>query len=312
MNMKERKEKKEYTDEELEEFRDKLNDEVPLRVIRKLAELNFDMDTVELEHTWKCAICGDEHFQIAANEAVPENIGSCDYCGWDECLNFNDWGERECPECTADYYHSYLENDTGVMCRGCLEGFSYHPEGTIVVYDPRLDATFKGIYVGKILQDFGEFDRDFLGLNEFDEDVQGMVAEIVGGSEYVSTDAWRGYNSINPKGDYAKELHSDQILSMSEDARNLKKFDDSLREVLEVVGIPYARVFTTTSNIFSTGYDVYILASMENKVNGVVEELKKAYRDPAAFRLTAVTGKDPEDCDENDKLLSVIASVMGM
>jgi hypothetical protein len=119
-------------------------------------------------------------------------------------------------------------------------------------------------------------------------------------AKWHSTDAWRGYYEVEPSEKW-EELHSDAILSMSEDEKELKEFDDNLRAELDSQGIPYARVFTRTSNVFSTGYNFYVKKGYAKKVEKLVEKLKEKHRDPERFTATALTGADPSEMTEADK-----------
>jgi len=124
---------------------------------------------------------------------------------------------------------------------------------------------------------------------------------------WVSTDPWRGY--YEAESDVYERLHDDCILAYSRDAEELKNFDEKIRELLDKLGIRYARVFTRSSNIFSTGYDLYVHREDLKGENGVLlavalNILKIRYRDPLRFKITALTGKDPEDYDEKDLLLA--------
>jgi len=122
--------------------------------------------------------------------------------------------------------------------------------------------------------------------------------------KWHSTDAWRGYYDV--ESDTYERVQTDCILSYSEDAENLKEFDERLKAFCDEQGIRYARVFTRTSNVFSTGYDFFVLKEDANAVKKViilmaVSSLRAQYRDDEKFVLTALTGKD--EWDENDKLL---------
>jgi hypothetical protein len=116
--------------------------------------------------------------------------------------------------------------------------------------------------------------------------------------KWVSTDAWRGYYELTSK-NWAK-VHTDVALGWSEDEQNLKKFDDELRSVLNKNGIQYARVFSRSSNVFSSGYDFFVKKEDASKVKGVVGLLAVKYRDPEKFRFTALTGTDPSKATPAD------------
>jgi len=118
--------------------------------------------------------------------------------------------------------------------------------------------------------------------------------------EWKSTDAWRGYYEVIESGDWVN-VHSDCILAMSEDERELKNFDEKLEESCKERGITIVKVFCRTSNLFSSGYDVFVKREHVSVVDYVIKALKGEYRDPVRFNETALTGKDPKDITQNDK-----------
>ena len=127
-----------------------------------------------------------------------------------------------------------------------------------------------------------------------------------------STDPWRGYYKLS-SGSWVK-VHDDYILSMSKDEANLKKWDDLAMELLREHGIPFARAFPRTSNLFSTGYELWIPAEKEAEfeelISNKLEQPKEELRNSWEFTQTAITGKDPDQCDEKDKLVSLIGGVL--
>lgn len=146
----------------------------------------------------------------------------------------------------------------------------------------------------------------FHNYEGFDEDYPYTIGHYHDNTEgefeakWHSTDAWRGYYEVESK-DWIN-VHSDVALAYSEDERELKNFDDKLKEKLDEMHIPYARVFSTTSNLFSTGYDFFVKKEDVNKVKGIIEDLKKEHRDPEKFTFTALTGKDPSEAEPEDKI----------
>jgi len=125
---------------------------------------------------------------------------------------------------------------------------------------------------------------------------------------WVSTDPWRGYYEAESK--IYVRLHEDCILAYSRDAEELKNFDEKVREILRKLGVRYARVFTRSSNLFSTGYDLFVHKDDLKGEKAVLlaaalSILRIRYRDPLRFKITALTGKtDPEDFEEKDLLLA--------
>jgi len=122
---------------------------------------------------------------------------------------------------------------------------------------------------------------------------------------WVNTDGWRGYMDVTSE-KYMK-VHDDAILSGSADSEFLEEFDEMLRKFCVEQGIRFARVFTQTSNVFCQGYDFFVLREdMDDflklaKTMATVSKLTGAYRDSDRFTMTALTGKD--EFDENDQKL---------
>ena len=129
------------------------------------------------------------------------------------------------------------------------------------------------------------------------------------GVKWVSDGGWRGHSVIVPSKRW-KQLHSDAILSMSEDAQNLEDFDKALRAQLRKMDIRWARVISTTSNIFCCGYDFYVEAKHFKKAEALVRQLAKTWRDPAEFAITALTGKSAREATPTDKVFAAIGSAM--
>ena len=113
-------------------------------------------------------------------------------------------------------------------------------------------------------------------------------------SEYKRLDGWRGY-SYPAVRDTASlnwvELVSDNILSMSEDAEQLKIFDSAMVDYFKEKGIPMARIFSRSSNVFSTGYDLFIPEEHLKTVKKFVDTLKEKYRSDEGYLKSATTGK---------------------
>jgi hypothetical protein len=118
--------------------------------------------------------------------------------------------------------------------------------------------------------------------------------------EWHSTDAWRGYYEVTSK-DWVN-VHSDCILSMSEDAGDLEDFDEKLTKELGDMKVAYAKVFSRTSNVFSSGYDFFVQKKDSTKVKKIVNNLLKVHRDPEKFKFTALTGTDPSKGTVEDKV----------
>ena len=123
--------------------------------------------------------------------------------------------------------------------------------------------------------------------------------------KWHATDAWRGHYKV--ESDNYRLIHTDCILSYSKDAQELEQFDEELRKTLTERGVRYVRVFTRTSNVFSSGYDFFVHKDDFERAEDVMAvlatayQLRLRYRDSERFTMTALTGKD--EFDEKDKLL---------
>lgn len=117
---------------------------------------------------------------------------------------------------------------------------------------------------------------------------------------WTRIDPWRGYYSLQPTDGWSI-LQSDAILQSSQDAAQLKEFDQKLTQRLEEMGIEYIKAFTKTSNLFSTGYDLLVREEDISKIRAISVILRLKYRDPQRFQATALTGKDPGELTSKDK-----------
>lgn len=313
-------EMKDYSDEELEEVIEKtverLNDqdfehEMKHKTIRKLWEKHsIDPDGICLSHTWECPICDEVYYELESNPAILEELDSCRICGWEECLCFNDWGER----CHPEYVESRVVDfgDNGYqICHHCDTSFHDRPDGTVHLVDPEFEIEFKGKYRGDYLYDLGAITGEKLPFDDLPERDQEMIEEVVKGTYYKSTDAWRGHHKTKTEGNFAVKIHDDCILSMSQDEKNLKKFDEGIQEILNMKEIPYIRLFTTTSNLFSSGYDLFVYSKTEEPLEDYVERLKTYYRNPSEFRRTAFSGESPESAKNKPEVDEVISEIVG-
>jgi len=143
-----------------------------------------------------------------------------------------------------------------------------------------------------------------------DEDEQKTVGSYHDDTEgdfeasYHSTDAWRGYYDVVPAKWWTNVI-SDNILSYSDDAADLEEYDKLVRRILDKKEIEYARVFSRTSNVFSTGYDMFVKTKDIKKYNEVQKQIKSIetiLRNPLNYRRTALTGSS-ETTIEGDELM---------
>jgi len=140
-------------------------------------------------------------------------------------------------------------------------------------------------------------------IGRYRDDTEGDF-EVV----WVPTDAWRGHYDVRAaKGSNWVRVHDDVILAYSEDERDLKSFDDFLRGFMDAGGIEYVRAFARSSNVFSSGYDLFVEKEHAEAVERIIRILKPIYRDDFRFAATAISGKDPDDWDAKDLTLTRIA-----
>jgi hypothetical protein len=73
---------------------------------------------------------------------------------------------------------------------------------------------------------------------------------------WYSTDPWRGYYVLSS--DKYTSVFSDAILADHESEAMLKELNDKGMDDFDKRKIEYARSFSRTSNVFSTGYDIWV------------------------------------------------------
>jgi hypothetical protein len=198
-------------------------------------------------------------------------------------------GKVKCVSCGEFYPKNVMigqDEDGKPVCDRCVESDESEPGATVIYSDSE----------GR--------DCDPCTIGSYHNNTNG---EFTLG--YVHTDGWRGYYTV--KSEVYEQVADDNILSMSADAEELKKFDDAIRKLCAEHNIRYARVFTRSSNVFSNGYDFFVYkADLEKykEIAELVDGLKELYRDPARYRMTALTGKDT--FDKNDHLLMKAADML--
>ena len=213
---------------------------------------------------------------------------------------------------SADGMYEYPYGTEDIeLCAACYEGETTYPRGKAILYIPIGDD------VWEVPVTF--FDHFyFVPEDEIDEDAYDKVMKIVhefadevGANIFFRhTDPWRGYFDIDKsKLKNWKILHEDVALAGSEDAEELRKFDEKIREELVKRDIVHARLILGTSNLFSSGYTLMIRAKDVNKADlvylyALVGMLRLRYRDDERFIITALTGKtSTKDFTKEDRLL---------
>lgn len=237
-----------------------------------------------------------------AYEGDPLSDEEIDYFLHEDLRPF--WKCEGCEEYLIDIYRNdpelirngrYSEKRNGFVCFGCWEQDEYYPLGTVIVFDP-IEKTATKFVVWEY-QDASWSGPEGLTSDELELGARDFTPDDYEDSPiqfaYHRTDAWRGYyDPIKPKG-WIK-VHSDSILSYSEDAQHLKNFDAEIKAALWDLGVKFAICFGRTSNVFSTGYDILAeIGEDELKTLAMimkVTQLRTEYRDPDRFMRTALAG----------------------
>jgi hypothetical protein len=159
---------------------------------------------------------------------------------------------------------------------------------------------------------FSTGDEVIIGYYDIYDDV-GYAEDFETG--WVKTDAWRGYYNIKANPKKWVEINDDNILAYSEDAKNLKRFDEDVTAILDNIGVEWARAIARSSNVFSSGYTLFAYVpdlidvgvknpkKIETLLKDIVE-LKLEFRDPVSYEMTALTGKDPSQFNREDYLFT--------
>lgn len=148
--------------------------------------------------------------------------------------------EQKCDCCDEEFGDEPFRTHTGEkICRICWEEDLREPAATVVTREfPH------GLRIGS----YRNRTRD-----EFDDDYFE--------AEWNSTDAWRGYYSIEAKGDW-KQVDADQVLTSWNDKEMKEKYEE-LKERANEVGLEWALVSARTSNVFSNSAEFYVLGDPE-------------------------------------------------
>lgn len=129
---------------------------------------------------------------------------------------------------------------------------------------------------------------------------------------YHKSDAWRGYYEVVSSPGYTN-VHDDNILSYSEDSMDLQEFDKKVKEFCASHGIEFYVVICLSSNVFSSGYDLFVEDKRAKEVIEFIKGLKdNGMRDPVKYRTEALTGvpasqQTPQDKDAALAMMAVQA-----
>ncbi len=110
---------------------------------------------------------------------------------------------------------------------------------------------------------------------------------LIGTRKYVSTDGWRGYNTIIPEQGY-KEITADWVTGDWDDAPsgNSSSEVEAKIKALEAEHGDIWVIFTPTSNVFSTAYDVLVRDADAKPLKGkTIAHKTKLYTDGDDWRV---------------------------
>ena len=198
----------------------------------------------------------------------------------------------------------YSDKVDGFVCGACREGDADPGKGIVTLFKPSEKSVTK-YYVGHYSDELwsGPYpveddELDDLRFEPEGTDDEGCPIDFT----YHSMDGWRGYYvPILPEG--WLNVHADSVLAMSEDADELEMFNRDIKKALWNAGMEYAVLLETTSNLFSTGYDVVAKCTPDElKMVGIlsqVQALELKYRDRGRFMRTALTGSGEDSKEGN-------------
>lgn len=256
--------------------------ELPEKVRENVPEPDPDGGPWHLRHTdagdiptTTCAVCDDDLFR------VPHDDGSCWHCGVEVCW-VNDHGEMVHGEHVGDPgapeigYNLALDDDddaSHIMCGYCEERFG---EGNTVVVITPDGETFGAAYDGPVIRDASPYgEGNHSALYEASDEVWDLLKELVLGGQYVSTDAWRGYQTgPSEAGELVKVSggwHGSMERSELSDRINTLTSGDYHTDDPEALDFPVAVMFGRTSNVMSIGIDVYAPEDSKERLKEVLD-----------------------------------------
>jgi hypothetical protein len=171
---------------------------------------------------------------------------------------------EHCDEITDEELVSYHDNKK--VHESCIEDLEQ---------DDRIDAPLT-VYYGN--------DKTPNVVGYYVDDTDGDFAP-----KYVKTDGWRGYFKVEPSDNWI-EILDDNILSYSEDSKNLEELNDLIIKRLDDESIKYARVFSRSSNVFSNGFNLFVKKADLEKYKKIESEFvkpKEELRDHSKYSATA-------------------------
>jgi len=215
-----------------------------------------------------CPICGTKVTRYILDGR------QCYWCGGEHLL-LTEYGDETCEEYVdGELYIPAQEDGEGCVewfCTNCRDSFSNHPDGTIIVHTMTGDK-FKGQYVsgdgGAVISNWDGYAGEGLDFWELPHELQVAVRSIADSTAWVRTDAWRGYS--NPGGGIGFTKLLDGWAGMGGDGK-MVSFINSLGDRAVDSVTDFIVVFSTTSNVCSTGVSVYVCNEQVEFVKAAIE-----------------------------------------
>lgn len=93
-------------------------------------------------------------------------------------------------------------------------------------------------------------------------------------TEWHSTDAWRGHYSVESSDNWMR-VNTDTILTGHHTEKDLKEMQERLREEFKRQGIEWVEVYPRTSNVFATGFDIFVKKGDKEEALKTIAETKE-------------------------------------
>ncbi len=186
---------------------------------------------------------------------------------------------NECEKVFEEKELTHFKKADKRLCNSCEEDY---------IHDDKLEPPITAVYNGEeTTRTVGYYHDDTMG--DFDFEWKGT--------------GYGGHYDVIPSGSWVNVV-CDNILAYSSDEQDLKEFSDILEKLMQENHIQYAMVFSRSSNLFSTGYDMFIKKRHFKKYQlfkDRLESIKKILRDPRSYNATAITGETPQTQEDQLK-----------
>jgi hypothetical protein len=195
------------------------------------------------------------------------SYGDCIIC--EECIDDMDYPEDSW-YVSADLYSTYRRIDdgpTGPMCLYCVESFDSYSDTLVVTFPDGLKAKYE--YDDGIMFDHSIYTRDFVEPGDMPAGVFEAAVDIMAGSRWVSTDAWRGYSTTpGSAGDWVRVKNSWHSTMERTDVSDLI---NALSNGEAGLDFPVMVVYAKTSNVMSMGIEIYAPEEHVEDINALFD-----------------------------------------